>query len=591
MFGSRIRAHDRTTPRLTAQLFLLLFLLVCVVFHPVLRGEILLWDDNVSISDNPHLNSLGWEQLKWIFTDTSYMWRYQPLCWLTWTLIKQSCGLRPVAFHLVVLLFHAANTGLVFLLVRKLLLLAARTKEDEAPMQLSICAALAAALWAVNPLRVETTAWAVELVFVQPLFFLLLSVLCYLASAETGTGRAIRFYWTSLVLYLASLISFPIALGGFVVFIALDIYPLRRLSLDPRQWLTPEARRLWLEKIPFAAVAIFLGWLNLRVRAHPGVSWSHLKTLDEFGATGRVMQAFYIWAYYVWKPWWPFHLTPVPTQLIDFQPFDAPFVLSAILVIGLSALLFRQRFRWPGIFAVWLCHLGLLVPMLGLSEHPHYPADRYSIAVGICWPVLLGGLLAKLWPRPQARRSLLAALAVVIPALGWMSYQQTFLWQTNVGFFHQLLADWKDSPVLLPRRVDFYMRLATAHSRRGELPDAIEALRTAVQLAPDYAAARRQLGDAELAAGQLDAASSTYAAAARLDPNSPPPLNDLGVAYARQGKLDRATETFAEALRLEPANRSALQNMAMALQKLGRTNEAVAYRTRLREAPAGPTPH
>ncbi len=234
--------------RLQAWLFALLFLLVLVVFHPVLNGEFLYWDDDYSISSNPHLNASGWSLIKWIFTDTAYMWRYQPLCWLTWAVINKGFGLQPLYYHLIILLLHGLNAGLVFLLVRRLLTPAAAGRSSR---QLSVCAALGAALWAVHPLRVETTAWAVELVFVQPLFFLLLSLLAYLQCGGTDQRLASRFYWASFGLFVASLISYPIAIGGLVIFIALDLYPLRRLSLNPMEWGVAASRRVWIEKRSF----------------------------------------------------------------------------------------------------------------------------------------------------------------------------------------------------------------------------------------------------------------------------------------------------------------------------------------------------
>src|ERR1700691_4098460 len=91
-----------------------LLALVGVVFHPVLRGEFLLWDDDLNIFRNPHLHGLGAEQLKWMFTDSSYLWRYQPLCWFTWAVINQFFGLEPFYYHLAMLLFHAVNSALVF---------------------------------------------------------------------------------------------------------------------------------------------------------------------------------------------------------------------------------------------------------------------------------------------------------------------------------------------------------------------------------------------------------------------------------------------------------------------------------------------
>jgi tetratricopeptide (TPR) repeat protein len=208
------------------------------------------------------------------------------------------------------------------------------------------------------------------------------------------------------------------------------------------------------------------------------------------------------------------------------------------------------------------------------------------MTVGICWAVLLGGGFAKWWPQVRARQILQVGTAVLLALLSVMSYRQTFLWQTNVGFFTQLLAGWKEGPVFLPRRVDLYMHLARAHSQRGEFSDAIDNLQAAVRLAPEYPEARIRLGDALMAAGQLDAARASYEAAARLDPKFSPPLNDLGVAFAQQGKLDRAIEQFSEVLRNDSSNRSALQNIATALQHLGRTNEAEVYLAKLNGLPA-----
>jgi len=591
MFGSGTRTDDLDKHKhgLKKQLFLLLFLLVCAVFHPVVRGEFLFWDDDFHIFENPHLTGLSWEQLKWIFTGTEYFGRYQPLLWLGWSVIKSCVGLNPFWFHLIVLLYHASSAGLVFLMIRKLLLLAEKASEETAPAHLSIAAALGAALWAVHPMRAETTAWAVEMGYAQALFLFLLSFLCFLRSTESSSAWRSGYYWVSLALFLASLISFPIAMGGFVVFIALEIYPLRRLSVDPWRWLAASNRRIALEKLPFVAVAVLVGWVNLHVRSYHGGTWTALPTLNDFPPAARVMQAFYIWAYYIWRPLWPVHLTPFPTRLMTFRPFEADFVLSAILVLGLSAWLFLQRRRWPAAFVVLGCHLGLLVPMLGLSEHPHYPSDRYDLIVGICWAALFAGWLEKSWPWERGRRVLLGGTAVVILLLALMSYNQALIWQTNDRFLHYILSGLNDSPLFVPRRVNIYTRLARAYSQHGDTTNAVASLRTAAALMPEYAPVRVQLGNTLMAAGQPEAARATFDDAARLDPQFSSPFNDLGVAFAQQGKLDLATEQFARALGANPANPSALKNMATALQQLGKTNEAQAYLRKFNAPSAAPS--
>ena len=561
---------------------LLLVALVFAVFYPVLGGAFLHWDDTPNISANLHLNGLGWRQLHWMFTDTTYMWRYSPLCWLTWSALKQWFGLNPVAFHLAVLAFHAVNAALVFLLIRKLLVLASTTADRTAGWEMTACATLAAALWAVHPLRVETTAWAVELEFVQPLCFFLLSLLCYLGAraASPVTTGAWR-HWASVLLFAVSLASFPLALGGVAVFLALDLFPLRRLSLDPRNWWTPAAHGVWLQKIPFAVLTLIFGWMNLHSRLHQDTRWEPAPTLSEFSLTARVMQAFFVWAYNVWKPWWPAGLTPVRTELIAFDPLGWPFVLSAIVVIGLTAALVWKRRQWPGILAVWICHLALLVPMLGLSEHPHYAADRYSLAVDVAWAALLAGLFLRFWPRLPARLLLTGVAALAIALFSVMSRRQTFLWRTDVSFFTEILRRMPDDPRFALRRLDINLRLAAAYGDRGDLLAAENILQAEARDWPARPEVQQELGRTLAAEGNFAAAVTNFQTEARLVPNSPLPWNSLGVAYANDGKLDSAVSMFAEALRRDPENETALGNMAATLEMLGKPSEAVGYSNQL----------
>jgi hypothetical protein len=555
------------------KLFLLLLLTVIVVFHPVLKGELLDWDDDINISRNPHLKGLNWAQVKWAFTDTTYMWRYQPLGWITWLVIYEAFGLEPFFYHLTVLLFHAANAGLVFLLLRRLLLLTTRTAAP-APGALLICAAIASAVWAVHPMRVETTAWAVEMVYVQALFFFLMSLLAYLkAFGVEGVPRRARYYWLAVASFAASLFSFPLALGGLVVFCILDVIPLRRLNMDPHTWWRVPIRGVWLEKIPFLIVTLAATGANLYVRAHNTGTWAKPVSLEEFGLVPRVMQAFFIWAYYVWRPWLPVNLTPASAQLIDFRPLEWPFVMSAIGVVGLTAGLFFLRRRWPSAHAIWMCYLALLVPVLGLTEHPHFPADRYSLVVSIGWSVLAAGWFWKLWPSVRRRRLALTVAGVMIALLGVMSYRQTFIWRTNGSLFNHIIARLGDDP----HRTGIYFLLGNTYLRQGENTKAVEAYRRAIEISPKLAQGHNLLGDALAASGELNGAIVSYREALRLDPGLVAVLNDLGVACARQGQLDLAVEQFAEVLHRDPQNLSAIRNMIQALTLQGKTNEASAY--------------
>ena len=86
---------------------------------------------------------------RWALTSFEHS-NWHPITWLAYMLNAELSGMNPAGFHLASALWHAAATALLFLALR------AMTGALWAP-------ALAAALWALHPLRVESVAWAVEI--------------------------------------------------------------------------------------------------------------------------------------------------------------------------------------------------------------------------------------------------------------------------------------------------------------------------------------------------------------------------------------------------------------------------------------------
>jgi hypothetical protein len=287
------------------------------------------------------------------------------------------------------------------------------------------------------------------------------------------------------------------------------------------------------------------------------------------------MQGFYVWAYYAWKPLLPLNLTPVPMQLYDFNPLAAPFVASAIFVVALTVVLFVMRRRWPVVLLVWLCHLALLVPMLGLTEHPHFPSDRYGMTVGIGGALLLAGLFTRAWKNPDLRRALVPGVAILLCLMVIASRRQTLIWQTNERLFTYVLAHLPPGTISDPFRVSIHLRRATYFREQQDFANSASAAREAIRLGPGEAVAHRMLGFALMQSGQLDAARASYLEAVRLDPSVGDGLNDLGVAYAVSGQLQQAVEQFRAALQFDPNNASARQNLARATAALSSGTNSV----------------
>ena len=140
-----------------------LALLTLALYWPVVGHDFVNYDDGLYVTDNPHVQAgLTLDNIAWAFS-TGHASNWHPVTWLS-HLIDFSCfGWFAGGHHLVNVLFHTANTLLLFLLLRRL------------TGSLWRCA-IVAALFAWHPLHVESVAWVAERKDLLSLFFLLLSL-------------------------------------------------------------------------------------------------------------------------------------------------------------------------------------------------------------------------------------------------------------------------------------------------------------------------------------------------------------------------------------------------------------------------------
>jgi protein O-mannosyl-transferase len=377
----------------------------------------------------------------------------------------------------------------------------------------------------------------------------LLALLLYLeaATAATSTGRGWA-YGLSVLAYTAALASFPIGLGLVPVLVILDHYPLDRFKAGPRRWWNATARKVWLEKAPYAAVALVAVSLGLMARFNPPPHWTPPASLEAFGPAHRFMQAVFLWAYYLWKPWAPVDLSPLYTTLVSFNPTDRPFIFSLLGVGGISAGALWLRRPLPALCALWACHLVVLIPMLGLTEHPHFPSDRYALIPGIVWAVGLAAGLFKLWDCRRWRNAGLLAAMAIITACGVLSHHQTRVWQNSVTLFEHTIQKLGDGV----SRSGIYFRLGIVHLKQGDKAKAVECMKQAVQIDPDFPEAQTRLADILAEQGQLEEAVAHYSEALRMLPDNPRLHHQLGEVLTRLGKTGEARRHFDTEQRLTP---------------------------------------
>ncbi len=524
--------------------------------------------------------------MRWAWT-TLWQGVYQPLGWMLAEAEYCVLGLAPSGYHLVSLILNAVNAILFYVLIQTLI---SRTMPEAEPGRrwvIPVMSGLAAALFAVHPLRAEVVAWASCQPYLPCVGFAILSVLAYLRGCGEGQ-RHLGWLAASIGFYAAALGCKAAAIGLPLVLLILDVAVLRRLGAGRS---TPG---VWIEKFPYLVLAIAAAYFAVKAKTIPG------RLLDPSTggapiAVQRVASAGYGLAYYPWKTVWPAGLSAYHYRPFPIEPAEPRFLWSLVAVAAVAALALALRRRHPAIPAALLSYAALLAPNVGLvSSDLMLVADRYSYLATMPLFVLAAGGLARgvvgsRWPR-------LVALGIVAMGLGlvvaWsaMSRVQCRTWRdsetlvahglkvgsgrdallvSNYGLdliasrrFAAGMAQLRKAIAIDPADADARENLGVTLFQRGDLAGAIVQLGEAVRLAPGRFEFRYLLGVALARSGRLDDAAEQLATAVQLRPDRAQLHVALGDVLAALRRRKEAATQFTEALRLDPEHPGAHRGLA-----------------------------
>src|SRR2546428_1345395 len=328
-------------------------LITCAAFLPTLQNQFVNLDDNDNFLATPHYRRLAWTHLRWMWT--THQGHYIPLTWMTLGLDYLLWGMNPVGYHLMSLLLHAANAVVFFFVVRRILTRALPSLSERGHA-LAVSAGFAALVFAIHPLRVESVAWVTERRDVFSGLFYLLTILVYLRACKQG-ARGRGWYWLSVAVFGCALLSKSMVVNLPVVLLILDVYPLRRLG-GTIGWWSEEARRVYVEKIPFVLLAAAASAMAViaQLSARAAVPLAHLSV------PGRLAVSAYGLSFYLWKMAVPVNLSPLYEAPRTLNFGATPFLLSYGLVLTITAFVLALRRRVPGLPAAWPAHGGDLPP-------------------------------------------------------------------------------------------------------------------------------------------------------------------------------------------------------------------------------------
>ena len=578
-----------------------------------------IWDDDKYVTENPLLTAPDGLWRIWFSRDSPS--QYFPLVYTTFRAEHAIWGLDPVGYHWVNILLHAANALLVWRVLRVLAIPGAW---------------LAAALFALHPVHVESVAWITERKNVLMGLFFLLAVIAWLRFVEGEARSRWRYYALALLLYALSLFSKTTACTMPAALLLMLWW--RRIPIT--------AARV-AQVTPFVMLGLAMGLLTIWWERHIQGTQGELFAM---GVTERMLVASRAIWFYASKLLWPadlaFSYPKWDISASDLADYFWPLLTCAAGV----AIYFARRFTGRSVEVAAVYYIAMLSPMLGLimlyTFRYTYVADHYQYLATIgpfaLFAAAITLALQRLAPRSApvhalAAAALLAPLGVrtwqqcaiykdeetlwratiqVNPS-SWMAYNNLGIIQLRRGDVTEAIAQFSKALELDPNYAEAHYNLGNALVRNGAVDDAIARYRRALELnpaivgahvnlatvllqrrrvaeavthlqdalvrSPDNAAARTALGGALARSGRLGEAIEHLQAAAQMNAGTPDVHNDLGNALLELGRHDEAIASFETALRLQSDNAEAHYNLGNAFLEMRRPEDAAARYRRAAE--------
>jgi len=137
-----------------------------------------------------------------------------------------------------------------------------------------------------------------------------------------------------------------------------------------------------------------------------------------------------------------------------------------------------------------------------------------------------------------------------------------------------------------PNHVDALHFLGLAQFQLGDGEAAVDWIRRAIALKPDFAGAYNNLGNVLKCLNRFADAAQAYHRVIELEPDNADAYNNLGTLLRAQGEPDEAETVLRRALALQPQHAGALHNLGNVLVELQRESEAAdAYMQAVRLRP------
>jgi tetratricopeptide (TPR) repeat protein len=583
-----------------------------LAYLPSLGGRFL-WDDDRYVTKAALQSVRGlWR----IWTKPGATEQYYPMLHTLFWVQHRLWGENPTGYHGVSLATHVASALLFGLLLRRLAVPGAW---------------LAALVFALHPVHVESVAWIAEQKNTISLVFFLAAALAYLRFDET---RRPSHYLAALALFVLSFLSKSVTVTLPAALLVALWW--KRGTLGWRRDVCPLVPWLLLG----GGAGVFSSWVERRFLGAEGPAF-------DLSIPERILVAGRATLFYLGHVVFPWNLNFVyPKWRLDsasHYQWLFPVAAAGLLVVLLAL---RRRARAPA--AAYLIFVGTLFPVLGFVnlygdlysyvwDHWQYLPDAAPLALGasalaLAWgrlplamqrtgtlgACILGLLLASLtWARCGVfhdKETLYKATLIRNPGC-WMAENNLAIYLKESGRLPEAIVHYEKALQLDPERPDIILNnLGIALADAGRLADAVDHYREALKVRPDNVDAENNLGVALATSGRLGEALTLFedvllrkpdrndvrgylarglVTELKHNPDHPEIVHyDLGIAFSQQGRTSEAIEQLEQAVRLRPDYAEAQNDLGIAQANAGHLVEAVVnFRAVMRLRPDAAEAH
>jgi hypothetical protein len=561
-------------------LIFLAFLLAFVtflVYLPTLKNGFVLWDDPKYVYENLSIRTIDLAFFKWVATAVVVS-NWHPLTVLSHAIDYRLWGLDPWGHHLTSMLFHSVNTALFFLLTIRLIEFGSRgargfTRYTLVNPAVLLSASMAALLFGLHPIHVESVSWVSERKDVLSALFFMLTTYFYLGYVGARGGKrttARRHYAFALAACVLALMSKPMAVSLPVVLLILDYYPLERLP-GAHGW-AKGIRRVIVEKVPFILLAGASSVMTLWAQKTGG----SILPLDIVPLSIRIPLAFRSYLFYLYKLVIPDGLAPIYIHpLSENSFFSLEYLLPLLLFCVITFIFLVLLRRWKIFTAVWCYYLITLLPVIGIVQvGRQVAADRYAYLPGLA-PTLLAaigfGLFYERCKRKGLRTVTLSAGIVVLLVFSVITVKQESIWRNTISF-------WTRQVLVYPSTRSYASR-AEAYRREEMYERAVQDYTSAIEIGSDNidpSEIYNNRGNAYNAMNEVDAAFRDYSMALTINPWSLEAYNNRGNIYRNAGQYALAVRDFKAAIKIAPSTPILYLNLGLAYAGAGKRHEALS---------------